>query len=78
MPTETRNNGEMFLEDGAKVAVIGGGPTGTLFSIFALKMAKMVELELDLTIFEPKDFSKQGGAGCNRCGDFRKRRRPLV
>jgi flavin-dependent dehydrogenase len=68
MPTETRNNGEMFLEDGAKVAVIGGGPTGTLFSIFALKMAKMVELELDLTIFEPKDFSKQGGAGCNRCG----------
>lgn len=56
------------LDDGAKIAVIGGGPTGSFFSIFALKMAKMIDKELNLTIFEPKDFTKDGPGGCNRCG----------
>jgi len=56
------------LDDGAKIAVIGGGPTGSFFSIFALKMAQMVGKELDITIFEPKDFTREGPGGCNRCG----------
>jgi flavin-dependent dehydrogenase len=58
----------LTLKDGAKVAVIGGGPTGTFFSIFALKMAKMIGKEITVTIFEPKDFTKDGPGGCNRCG----------
>jgi len=37
------------LKDGSKVAVIGGGPTGAFFSIFALKMAKMIDLGLNVT-----------------------------
>jgi flavin-dependent dehydrogenase len=68
MSSETKNRDDMLLKDGSKIAVIGGGPTGTFFSIFALKMARMVDLDIDLTIFEPKNFSKQGAAGCNRCG----------
>lgn len=56
------------LENGAKIAVIGGGPTGTFFSLFALKMAKMMDREINLTIFEPKDFTKEGPISCNRCG----------
>ncbi len=56
------------LKDGANIAVIGGGPSGSFFSIFALKMAKMVGKELNITIFEPKDFTKTGPAGCNHCG----------
>lgn len=56
------------LDNGAKIAVIGGGPTGSFFSIFALKMAKMLDKEINLTIFEPKDFTKEGPASCNRCG----------
>jgi flavin-dependent dehydrogenase len=56
------------LKDGSKVAVIGGGPTGAFFSIFALKMAKMIDLDLSVTIFDSKDFSKDGPAGCNHCG----------
>ena len=56
------------LEDGSHIAVIGGGPTGSFFSIFALKMAKMVGKKLNITIFEPKDFTKEGPRGCNRCG----------
>ena len=56
------------LEDGARIAVIGGGPSGSFFSIFALRMAKMAGKRISLTIYEPKDFTKDGPAGCNRCG----------
>jgi flavin-dependent dehydrogenase len=56
------------LENGSEIAVIGGGPTGSFFSIFALKMAKMIGKEIKVTIYEPKDFSKDGPLGCNRCG----------
>lgn len=56
------------LEDGANVAVIGGGPAGSFFSIFATKMAKMLGKKLNITIYEPKDFTKDGPAGCNKCG----------
>jgi flavin-dependent dehydrogenase len=59
---------ELTLGDNARVAVIGGGPSGSLFSIFALKMAKLVDRRIDVTIFEPKDFARDGPIGCNRCG----------
>lgn len=62
------SNDSYALEDGAQIAVIGGGPTGSFFSIFALKMAKMIGKELQVTVFDPKDFSKQGPSGCNHCG----------
>src|SRR5208283_2616625 len=68
MEKAAKKNHPLELKDGAKIAVIGGGPTGSFFSIFALKMAKMIDKELNITIFEPKDFTKDGPGGCNRCG----------
>jgi flavin-dependent dehydrogenase len=59
---------QYVLQDGANIAVIGGGPTGSFFSIFALKMARMLGKQLNIIIFEPKDFEKDGPGGCNRCG----------
>ncbi len=59
---------QYILEDGSNIAVIGGGPTGSFFSIFALKLSKMVGKELNITIFDPKNFTKDGPGGCNRCG----------
>ncbi len=57
-----------ILHNGSQIAVIGGGPTGSFFSIFALKMAKMMEKSINVTIYEPKDFTKDGPVGCNKCG----------
>lgn len=57
-----------ILDDGANISVIGGGPSGTFFSIFALKMARMIDRQLNITIFDSKDFTKSGPGGCNRCG----------
>jgi flavin-dependent dehydrogenase len=68
MRESTGHDNQHVLEDGSHVAVIGGGPTGSFFSIFALKMAKMIGKELNVTIFDPKDFNKEGPGGCNRCG----------
>jgi len=57
-----------ILQNGAQIAVVGGGPTGSFFSIFALKMAKMMEKSVHVTIYEPKDFTRDGPVGCNKCG----------
>ncbi len=56
------------LVSGSRVAVVGGGPAGSFFSYFLLSMAQTMDLELRLDMFEPRDFSVQGPAGCNMCG----------
>ncbi|MFC2029389.1 hypothetical protein ACFLWA_01525 [Chloroflexota bacterium] len=56
------------LEDGSRIAVIGGGPAGSFFSYFVLSMTELLGIEVKLDIYEPKDFSRPGPAGCNMCG----------
>jgi flavin-dependent dehydrogenase len=58
----------MELADGSRIGVIGGGPAGSLFAYFASKFAQQMELDLTVDIYEPRDFSKPGSAGCNMCG----------
>ena len=59
---------KMKLENGSRVAVIGGGPAGSFFSYFLLDMAQRASKEIAVDIFEPRDFDKPGPAGCNNCG----------
>jgi len=61
-------DGDAVLTDGSRVAVIGGGPAGSLFSYFLLDMADRVDLQLGVDIFEPRLFAKPGPVGCNMCG----------
>lgn len=56
------------LEDGSRVAVIGGGPAGSLTAYFLLTLARRVDLSIGVDIYEPRDFTKSGPAGCNMCG----------
>jgi len=58
----------MELSDGSRIGVAGGGPAGTLTSYFLLDIAERVGLELELDIYEARDFSQSGPAGCNMCG----------
>ncbi len=60
-----KENANLELDDGAKIAVLGGGPEGSFFSIFALKLAKQIGKDIDLTIYESKDFSHDGSSSCN-------------
>lgn len=67
-PSRGTREAELALQDGSRVAVIGGGPAGSFFSFFLLKIAAVVDLRLDVDIYEPRSFSRCGPAGCNHCG----------
>ncbi len=62
------NADRMELGDGSRVGVIGGGPAGSLFAYFLLSFAGRADLDLHVDIFEPRDFTVPGPAGCNMCG----------
>ncbi len=65
---EKRPTSERPLEAGSRIAVVGGGPAGSLFSYFLLDFAERLGIDLNVTIFEPRDFSGVGPASCNMCG----------
>jgi flavin-dependent dehydrogenase len=56
------------LHDGDRIAVIGGGPAGSFFSFFLLRLATAVGLRLHVDVYEPRQFSHLGPGGCNHCG----------
>ncbi len=58
----------IHLDDGSRVAIVGGGPAGSFTAYFLREICDRVGIEVDVDIFEAKDFSKPGPAGCNHCG----------
>lgn len=57
----------MKLTENAKIAVIGGGPSGCFFTHFAFKLAKSLGIKINIDIYERKDFTRKGPPGCNMC-----------
>jgi len=55
----------LFLDNGSRVAVIGGGPAGSFFTYFLFEMAERIGMELAVDIYEPRDFTKPAPHGCN-------------
>lgn len=56
------------LDDGARVAVLGGGPAGSFFAFFLKQMAASIDLDVEVDLYEPRFFTACGPAGCNHCG----------
>src|SRR5210317_2312310 len=56
------------LQDGSRIAVVGAGPAGSMFSYFFLSMAETIGLDVGVDIYEPRSFCHRGPAGCNHCG----------
>ncbi|MGE5850579.1 MAG: NAD(P)/FAD-dependent oxidoreductase [Candidatus Methylomirabilota bacterium] len=50
------------------MGVIGGGPAGSFFSYFLLEMAQRVGIDVQLDVYEPRDYSRPGPGSCNMCG----------
>src|SRR3970040_2380738 len=63
-----QSSNRLKLEDGSRVAVIGGGPAGSFFCYFLLQMAGHAGLGIPGTFDEPRHFTHTGPAGCNHCG----------
>jgi len=66
--TRNHSSSAFSLEEGSRVAVIGGGPAGSFFSYFLLDMAERIGLKLHVDIYEPRDFDVPAPCGCNMCG----------
>ena len=65
---QDRNDRPLVLDDGSRVAVIGGGPAGSFFTTFLLDMAERVGMDIAVDVFEPRDFDQVAPTGCNMCG----------
>ena len=46
---------------------MGGGPAGSSFAYFLLDTAERVGLEIQVDVYEPRDFNCPGPKGCNFC-----------
>jgi flavin-dependent dehydrogenase len=57
----------LTLDEGSRIAVMGGGPAGSLFAYFLIDLAQRGGLDLLVDIYEPRDFSLAGPRGCNMC-----------
>lgn len=53
------------LRNDSKIAIIGGGPAGSFFANNAIRYAKKLGLNIQITIFDGKDFTRRGPRGCN-------------
>jgi flavin-dependent dehydrogenase len=65
---DTAYSNDLELQEQSQVAVIGGGPAGSFFTYFALDFAQRLGLEIQIDIYEAKDFDRPGPLGCNHCG----------
>lgn len=63
-----KDGSRLQLTDGSRIGVVGGGPAGSFFAYFILRLAESVGLDLDVDIFEPRHFTHCGPSGCNHCG----------
>ncbi|HDY67784.1 MAG TPA: hypothetical protein ENH85_08340, partial [Candidatus Scalindua sp.] len=61
-----RNN-NLFLKNGSKIAIIGGGPAGSFFAHFASRYAAETGIDVSIKIFDRKSFCQRGPRGCNMC-----------
>lgn len=57
----------MRLSNGDRVCIVGGGPAGSFAALHLVHFARQQGLQLDIKVFEPRDFFKSGPGGCNRC-----------
>ena len=65
---EENNMNNLTLDDGSRIAVIGGGPAGSFFTYFALDFANRFGIDIEIDIYEAKNFNLTGPVGCNHCG----------
>ena len=60
-------HGNLVLEDGARIAVVGAGPAGCFFAHFATQAAARRGISLNIVLYDGKSFARGGPAGCNMC-----------
>ncbi len=55
------------LTRGSRVYILGGGPAGSFTALHLLSYSRQMDLDLQVTIYEPRSFGTLGVRGCNMC-----------
>ena len=55
------------IQNGSKIAVIGGGPAGSFFAHFILKLAREADISIKIDIYDRKTFMTHLPKDCNMC-----------
>jgi flavin-dependent dehydrogenase len=63
----TQAAADLRLYPGARIAIVGGGPSGSFAALHLLRLARQREMTVEVTIFERKSFGNRGPTGCNKC-----------
>jgi len=58
---------ELLITNGSEIAIIGGGPAGSLFAKFACEYAKKSGINVNVTIYTNRHFMDAGPKGCKGC-----------
>src|SRR3990172_5877814 len=58
---------DLKLEAGCRVAVVGGGPSGSFFALYLLQYAREAGLDVKVHIYQERAFSRLGPRGCKGC-----------
>ncbi|MBM4349264.1 MAG: hypothetical protein FJ106_05170 [Deltaproteobacteria bacterium] len=59
--------GPFRLENGSKVAIVGGGPAGSLFALYLRRYAAERNILPDITLYEERKRNESGSRGCKGC-----------
>lgn len=57
----------MRLVNGSRVVIAGGGPAGSFTALQLQHFAAQAGLDIEITLFEARDFGRPGPVGCNKC-----------
>ncbi len=55
------------IENGSKIAIVGGGPAGSFFALYLLHFARMKGIQPEITIYQQRSFDSLGPKGCKGC-----------
>lgn len=55
------------IESGSRVAVVGGGPAGSLFTLYLRQYAMEKGIKPDITVYQNRKFEELGPRGCKGC-----------
>jgi len=58
---------DLRLQENSRICIIGGGPAGSFAALHLLHLSELHHLHYSVQIFEPRDFTRSGPSGCNRC-----------
>jgi flavin-dependent dehydrogenase len=57
----------MKIENGSKVAIVGGGPAGSLFALYLFHYTRLKGIRPKITIYEQRNADELGSKGCKGC-----------